>query len=79
MGKKLPPPPGCVDQQLTALSTEMTHTELDIPEAPADTPYALQILLDMYRAQFMQMIDTMRNPHYKDHIDLQISKEKVID
>lgn len=77
IGKKLPPAPGCVDQQLTALSTEMVHTELEIPESPAETPYALQILLDMYRVQFMQMIDSMKNGRYKDQIDVQIMKEKV--
>nr|CAD7443525.1 unnamed protein product [Timema bartmani] len=57
-GKKLPPAPGCVDQQLTSLSigdASSMHTELDIPPAPADTPYALQLLLDVYRAQFIQM------------------------
>lgn len=54
----------------------MVHTELEIPQAPADTPYALQILLDMYRVQFMQMIDAMKSSKYKDQVDTQISKEK---
>lgn len=49
IGKKLPPAPGCVDQQLTSLTGDMKHNELDIPPAPGETPYALQILLDMYR------------------------------
>lgn len=56
LGKKLPPAPGCVDQQLSSLSLSMqasqcatVHEELSIPSAPSDTPYGLQILLDLYR------------------------------
>lgn len=55
LGKKPPPAPGCVDQQLSSLSlslqqnTNNVHEELSIPAAPAATPYALQILLDLYR------------------------------
>ncbi|XP_017782818.1 PREDICTED: histone-lysine N-methyltransferase, H3 lysine-79 specific-like isoform X2 [Nicrophorus vespilloides] len=75
-GKKLPPPPGCVDQQLTALSTEMVHDELDIPQAPGDTPYSLQILLDMYRVQYMNMIDQFKSPDYKNNIEQLIAEEK---
>lgn len=76
IGKKLPPAPGCVDQQLTTLSSDLIHTELEIPQAPAETPYALQILLDIYRLQFMQMIDQMKNDKYKEQIETHISKEK---
>lgn len=49
IGKKLPPAPGCIDQQLTSLTGDMRHNELEIPPDPNETPYALQILLDMYR------------------------------
>lgn len=55
LGKKPPPPPGCVDQQLSSLSLSLqshstsVHEELSIPPAPSATPYALQILLDLYR------------------------------
>lgn len=49
IGKKLPPAPGCIDQQLTSLTGDMRHNELEIPRDPNETPYALQILLDMYR------------------------------
>lgn len=49
IGKRLPPAPGCVDQQLTTLSGDMQHSELEIPVAPAETPYALHILLDLYK------------------------------
>ncbi|XP_067001599.2 histone-lysine N-methyltransferase, H3 lysine-79 specific [Anabrus simplex] len=77
IGKKPPPAPGCVDQQLTSLSLSTNvHTELDIPPAPAETPYALQILLDMYRAQFMQMVDQMKSPRYRDEVNVSIEKEK---
>lgn len=75
-GKKLPPPPGCVDQQLTALSTDMVHDELDIPPIPGNTPYALQILLDMYRMQYMNMIEQMKSPSYKHTIQQQINEER---
>ncbi|XP_046998857.1 histone-lysine N-methyltransferase, H3 lysine-79 specific isoform X1 [Schistocerca americana] len=78
IGKKLPPAPGCVDQQLTSLSlnTSSVHEELDIPPAPAETPYALQILLDLYRAQFLQMVDMMKNPAFRDSVEVQIETEK---
>lgn len=83
MGKKLPPAPGCVDQQLTSLRVMPTvelsdlHNELDIPTAPADTPYALQLLLDMFRAQYMQMVDLMKASPYKQEVKQQIETEKV--
>lgn len=84
IGKKLPPAPGCVDQQLTSLrvmpSVELSdlHNELDIPPAPADTPYALQLLLDMFRAQYLQMVDLMKSPQHKQDVKTQIETEKVI-
>lgn len=73
----MPPAPGCVDQQLTALSTELVHNELDIPQAPASTPYALQILLDMFRVQYMNMINQMKTPVYRVNIENHIKQEKV--
>jgi [histone H3]-lysine79 N-trimethyltransferase len=48
IGKRLPAAKGCVDQQLTTLAGDMQHEELDIPPV-AETPYALQILLDLYK------------------------------
>lgn len=76
LGKRLPPAPGCVDQQLTSLTGSMKHEELEIPTAPSETPYALQILLDLMRNQFMQMLDQMRNPTHKDAVNRQICEEK---
>ncbi|PSN43720.1 hypothetical protein C0J52_13998 [Blattella germanica] len=78
IGKKPPPAPGCVDQQLTSLTlnSNSIHSELEIPPAPADTPYALQILLDMYRAQFMQMVEMMKSSSYRDNVNQQIEREK---
>uniref|UniRef100_W4VRG6 Histone-lysine N-methyltransferase, H3 lysine-79 specific n=1 Tax=Corethrella appendiculata TaxID=1370023 RepID=W4VRG6_9DIPT len=76
IGKRLPPAKGCVDQQLTALTGDMLHQELEIPRAPLETPYALQILLDLYKSQFMQLIDTMKSPLYKENVQQQIEKEK---
>lgn len=76
IGRKLPAAPGCVDQQLTSLTGDMQHTELDIPTAPSDTPYALQILLDLYRTQFMQAIEQMKSTSHKENVNKQIASEK---
>ncbi|XP_017031462.1 histone-lysine N-methyltransferase, H3 lysine-79 specific isoform X1 [Drosophila kikkawai] len=77
MTKKLPAAPGTVDQQLTALLTEnMAHTELDIPTAPQDTPYALQILLDVFRSQYMTMIEQMKSSAYVPQVQKQIAQEQ---
>ncbi|XP_019765115.1 histone-lysine N-methyltransferase, H3 lysine-79 specific isoform X2 [Dendroctonus ponderosae] len=77
IGKKLPPAPGCIDQQLTTLSSDLiVHNELDIPAEPAETPYGLQVLLDMCRTNFMQMINEMRSPRYKVSIENHIEEEK---
>ncbi|XP_055601875.1 histone-lysine N-methyltransferase, H3 lysine-79 specific isoform X2 [Uranotaenia lowii] len=76
IGKRLPPAPGCVDQLLTSIAGDMQHSELDIPEAPSETPYALQILLDLFKTQFMKTIEAMRKPSYKDNVQQQIEREK---
>ncbi|CAG9759880.1 unnamed protein product [Ceutorhynchus assimilis] len=77
IGKKLPPAPGCVDQQLTTLSSDViTHNELEIPAEPAGTPYGLQVLLDMVRSQYMQMISQMKSSAYKSIIKAHIQEEK---
>lgn len=76
IGRKLPAAPGCVDQQLTALTGGMQHAELDIPAAPSDTPYALQILLDMYRSQFMEALERMRSTSYKENVTKEIATEE---
>ncbi|XP_041673657.1 histone-lysine N-methyltransferase, H3 lysine-79 specific isoform X2 [Drosophila eugracilis] len=77
MAKKLPAAPGTVDQQLTALLTEnMAHTELDIPAAPQDTPYALQILLDVFRSQYTTMIEHMKSSAYVPQVQKQIAQEQ---
>lgn len=79
-GKKLPPAPGCVDEQLSSLvastaTPSEVHAELDI--RTTDTPYALQLLMDMYRTQFMQMLESMRSPQFKTDVNEDIKKEKV--
>ncbi|XP_044576542.1 histone-lysine N-methyltransferase, H3 lysine-79 specific isoform X2 [Cotesia glomerata] len=82
IGKKLPPAPGTVEQHLSSLSlslqanTTTVHEELSIPPAPAATPYALQILLDHYRDQFMAMLDSLRTPAYKDSVNDELTKER---
>ncbi|XP_011696604.1 PREDICTED: histone-lysine N-methyltransferase, H3 lysine-79 specific isoform X2 [Wasmannia auropunctata] len=82
LGKKPPPAPGCVDQQLSSLSLSLqshstsVHEELSIPPAPSATPYALQILLDMFRDQFMLMLESMRTPTYKASVNTDIARER---
>lgn len=76
LSKKLPAARGCVDQQLTSLTGNMQHSELDIPVAPGETPYALQILLDMFRNQFMQALDSMRTSSYKENVHSEIEMER---
>ncbi|XP_076656962.1 DOT1 like histone lysine methyltransferase grappa isoform X3 [Halictus rubicundus] len=82
LGKKPPPAPGCVDQQLSSLSLSLqshstsVHEELSIPPAPSATPYALQILLDLYRDQFMLMLESMRTPQYRVSVNTDIAKER---
>jgi len=80
LGKKLPPAPGTVDQQLTSLSLAREggdlHNELDIPPAP-DTPYALQLMLDVVRNQYLAFIEKMKDPQLPEQLRLQILEEKV--
>ncbi len=49
IGKRLPPASGCIDEHLTSFTGTMHHEELDIPVQPKETPYALKILLDLFR------------------------------
>ncbi len=76
----MPPSRGCVDQQFTSLTavaaaTVPVHTEL--PPAKGDTPYALQVLLDLYREQFLAMVEVMKSDNFRQNIENQISLEKV--
>lgn len=75
------PPPGCVEQRLSALGVQLQpasrlHSELDIPRAP-HAPYSLQLLLDMFRDQYLALLRRMATPDYADEIRHQIDKEKV--
>ncbi|XP_028176324.1 histone-lysine N-methyltransferase, H3 lysine-79 specific isoform X2 [Ostrinia furnacalis] len=74
------PPPGCVEQRLSALGValqpaERLHSELDIPRSPT-APYSLQLLLDMFRDQYLALVRRMATPEYADEIRHQIDKEK---
>lgn len=74
------PAPGCVDQKLSLLSSStvsgvLRHEELPIP--PTNTPYALEVLLDVFRQQFVTMLDNIKKPEYKDYVNQQIEAEKV--
>ncbi|XP_069362021.1 histone-lysine N-methyltransferase, H3 lysine-79 specific isoform X1 [Maniola hyperantus] len=74
------PPPGCVEQRLSALGValqpaERMHSELDIPRAP-HAPYSLQLLLDMFRDQYLALLRRMTTPDYANDVRHQINKEK---
>lgn len=74
------PAPGCVDQKLSRLTSStvagvLRHEELPIP--PSNTPYALEVLLDVFRQQFLTMLDSFKKPEYKDYVLKQIDAEKV--
>lgn len=74
------PPPGCVGQRLSALGAlqpERLHSELDIPRAP-HAPYSLQLLLDMFKDQYLAFIQRMNEPDFAKQIRQQIDKEKVL-
>lgn len=78
--KKLPPPPGCVDQQftsLTAVAAAKVPVHSELPPAKGDIPYALQVLLDLYREQFLSMVDFMKSNKFRQSIENQIAAEKV--
>lgn len=79
-GSVTAPPPGCVEQRLSALGVQLQpadrlHSELDIPRSP-HTPYSLQLLLDMFRDQYLSFIERMNTPEYAHEIRYQIDKEK---
>ncbi|XP_042876081.1 histone-lysine N-methyltransferase, H3 lysine-79 specific-like isoform X10 [Penaeus japonicus] len=59
----------------TEVGGVIRHEELPIPPK-SDTPYALEVLLDVFRQQFINMLDTIKNPDYKDYVLQQIEVEK---
>ncbi|XP_076042508.1 DOT1 like histone lysine methyltransferase grappa [Oratosquilla oratoria] len=73
------PAPGCVDQKLSRFASSedgiLRHEELPIPPS-SSTPYALEVMLDRFRNQFMVFLDGMHKPEYKDFVDKQIEEEK---
>ena len=79
-GKKLPPAPGCVDQKLTQLTTAASNGIIKHEELPQpisrDTPYALQKLLDMFRNQYLDALETLKFSPYKTNLESQITVEK---
>ena len=78
MNKKLPPAPGCVDQKLTNLTANsngiIRHEE--IPILTRDTPYALQKLLEIFKNYYLDTVETMKLPSFKENLELQISVQK---
>jgi len=79
LGKKLPPAKGTVDQKLTQLSSAASTGVIkheEIPITSRDTPYALQKLLEIYKNQFLDAIETMKSDEYRDEILQQVEVEK---
>lgn len=76
IGERLPPAAGCIDEHLASFAGTMIHEELDVSSAPAETPYAIKILLDIYRAQFMSYLESMKSSAFKENLHRQIESEK---
>lgn len=76
IGMRLPPAAGCIDEQLTNYAGTMTHEELDVPDPSTEPPYALKILLDVYKAQIMSFLENMRSNSFKENLHRQIESEK---
>ncbi|XP_018022161.1 histone-lysine N-methyltransferase, H3 lysine-79 specific isoform X2 [Hyalella azteca] len=71
--------PGCIDQKLSLFSASdgiMRHEELPIPPSTS-APYALEVLLDSFRQQFMEMLDSMRHDSYTHFVSKQIEEERA--
>ncbi|CAB3364886.1 Hypothetical predicted protein [Cloeon dipterum] len=78
-GQKLPPAPGCVDQQLPSLilvenAPSIVHNEVE-PRNSLE-PYGLQVLLDSIRTSYMQFIHHMKTPDFKVSVQMSIKAEK---
>jgi [histone H3]-lysine79 N-trimethyltransferase len=76
IGMRLPPAQGCIDEHLAAYAGTMTHEELDMPSTSSETPYALKILLDVYKAQFMGFLDSMKSSAFKENLHRQIESKR---
>lgn len=76
IGMRLPPAAGCIDEHLASFAGTMIHEELDVSSAPTETPYAVKILLDVYRAQFMNYLESMKSSAFKENLHRQIENEK---
>lgn len=72
--------PGCVDQKLSEFSASedgiLRHEELPIPQT-ADIPYALEVLLERFRQQYMNMLRQFKDEKYRASIDIAVREEKV--
>jgi [histone H3]-lysine79 N-trimethyltransferase len=76
IGLRLPPAAGCIDEALTNYAGTMIHEELDVPSTSTEIPYSLKILLDVYKAQFMSFLESMKSSAFKENLHRQIETEK---
>ncbi|CAG9132369.1 unnamed protein product [Plutella xylostella] len=72
------PPPGCVEQRLSSLGAlqppSRLHKELSIPPAP--TPYSLQVLLELFRDQYLAFTGRLADPQYEREVSHAVDKER---
>lgn len=76
IGIKQPAAAGCIDAHLSSYSGMMIHEEIDDPMTNNDVPFALKVLLDTFKAQYMNYINTMRSATFKENLNRQIESEK---
>jgi H3 lysine-79-specific histone-lysine N-methyltransferase len=82
--KSLPPAPGCIDHRLAPeQASTSTHpikleepTSLPPSRPPSEVPIALQNLLDVYRNQFLAVVENMKSQNYRNEVKQQILLEK---
>ncbi|KAG5680076.1 hypothetical protein PVAND_009603 [Polypedilum vanderplanki] len=78
IGIRMPPAAGCVDERLTNYAGTMIHEEVDEPlvHNSSEVPYGLKILLDVYKTQFMNFLESMKSSAFKENLHRQIESEK---
>ncbi|KAI9565726.1 putative histone-lysine N-methyltransferase [Daphnia sinensis] len=83
-GQKLPPAPGCIDQQLPwnvlpgviPVHEEIPPTQPLIADEARNIPRALQVYLDTVRNQMMAAISKFKDPEYRKTILREIEFER---
>ena len=79
--QRLPPAPGCIDQQLTDIVLPLGyphHEEVRpaVADDGANIPYGLQVLLEVYKNQMMAAVNQFKSTEYRQSIQRQIDAER---